>query len=259
MNIRATKIEARSALGQSGGQRQAESVVDHGPESVRLTQLRSFMSGAPCQRVVTDDNNGLSIATPTPVVQWGTMKRHHVIPRAKLRDFAEQATTSKDRLKAVKQWTDVSADTFINPGKIGLKDDEGKAARLRIPIGVTAGTMKTKWADSYAPAKRDADNIDAMSTALQWAPGNIVPGPANRSDDPPHMDDLDEALLKITGSEDDFKTSYKGITTANIFDKANKDKLQDTVKGLQKIYRITQQRVPELDRWEKKQNLWKVR
>ena len=207
------------------------------------------------QLLLEDDNSGYAIATPFPVSEWGDMKRHHIVSRSKIKNFVNNIT-NEGKENNIKEWADTAVKTHFSYSFIGKKKDEGKTVRLRLTPDVTKERVIANGFNST-----NSDLYSALSSALQWTAGNIVPGPANRTDDPVNMNDLDRPLLKITGNSVDYE-AFDRMVNLTSFDKQNQAIMRSGLEAAERIYANKTQRVPEKDKWElsdRKKNKWKVK
>ena len=216
-----------------------------GQRKTKITQFNLF-----------DDNTGAAIKTPETVGEWGPMKRHHIVSRSKIRDFIDNMVTL-GKTSMLNDWLTIAVSTHFGPSMVGKKHDSEKNARLRLGIGITKKNVIKNGFN-----QRNGVLFQELSSAFQWTAGNIVPGPANRSDDPRNMNDLDEPLLKITGNE----IGYKAVNNmVNLPIDEIPNKLAIIRTGLdyaKKIYKIKTQRVPQKEMWVREtrnSNRWRVK
>ena len=238
--------------------RQNKEKVSRRIDGRKIQSVHIFRRGEPTNhgqmmQLLVDDNNGLAIATPSPVPEWGAIKRHHIVSRSKIKNFVDRIV-GIGKEKDIKDWTRTAVKTHFLHSFIGKKRDEGKDARLRLAPGVTKESVIANGFNSV-----NLNLYSELSSALQWTAGNIVPGPANRTDDPKHMDDLDRPLLKITGNSSIYE-AFNNMVNLTSFD--NKAIMRSGLEAAMKIYAIKTQRVPEKEKWElsdRKKNTWRVK
>ena len=224
-------------------------------QSVHISQKEKMTNHRNIMQLLVDDNNGFAIANPSPVPEWGAMKRHHIVSRSKIKTFVENIV-NEGKKDNIKEWTKTAVNTHFSYSLIGKKKDKRKTARLRLAPNVTKESV---IANGFNPG--NAHLYAELSSALQWTAGNIVPGPANRTDDPKNMNDLDRPLLKITGNSVDYEAFDKMVNLTS-FGNQNQAIMRSGLEAARRIYAIKTQRVPEKDKWklsDRKNNKWEVK
>lgn len=215
---------------------------------------------------ILDDNSGkalVSFQDSGLAIMWGGMKRHHIVARSKIKNFIKLFKENIDSshnekkitmIKAFDNWVSAAIHTHFEPGMIGHNSDTDKTRRLGLADGVTEKSVSNNKFN-----ENNRDLFQELCSALQWTPGNIVPGPANRADDPKSMNDLDEPLLKFVKDEILYRSFDKMVNLTSL---DNSPTILQGLEAAKKIYSIKVQRIPEKEKWvlaNRQDNKWKVK